>query len=271
MKLDDRRTEAHNEFQRSYFERARHRTLNRPESVYLRRHVNQIVRFAGIEPGMRILEVGCGTGRYTLILAELGIKVEGLDLSPQLLEQLQENNAGRFDIPTHGFDLAASPPEMYGQFDAVIGFFVLHHVHGLDVCLDIAAQLAKPGGSVAFLEPNPRNPLYYVQITLTPEMSWRGEKGIFQMRSNVLLPSMERAGLSELSVRRFGFFPAFVTNLKVGPPLEDALERIPILKPILPFQLFGGRRPASAGVAASSEEEVAPGPGISEGPEASSA
>jgi 2-polyprenyl-3-methyl-5-hydroxy-6-metoxy-1,4-benzoquinol methylase len=243
MKLDHQRVGEHNEFQRNYFERARHRTLNRTESVYLRRHVAQMVSFAGIEPGMRVLEVGCGTGRYTLLLAELGVKVEGLDLSPQLLQQLQESNAGRYEIPTHGFDLAASPPEMFERFDAVIGFFVLHHVHELDLCLEVAAKLVKPGGSVAFLEPNPRNPLYYVQITLTPEMSWRGEKGIFKMRSRVLLPSMERAGLKDLSCRRFGFFPPFVTNLRFGPPLEDALEKIPLLEPLLPFQLFGGRRP----------------------------
>lgn len=33
---------------------------------------------------------------------------------------------------------------------------------------------------MAFLEPNAFNPLYYFQITLTPEMRWEGEKGIFQ-------------------------------------------------------------------------------------------
>lgn len=243
MRVDGDRVERHNEFQRNYFERAKHRTLNRAGSPYLRRHVERIVSFAGIEPGMRVLEVGCGPGRYTFLLAERGVRVEGLDLSPQLLTQLNAANAGRYDIPTHGFDLAASPPEMFGQYDAVIGFFVLHHVHQLDACFEAAANLVKPGGSVAFLEPNPLNPLYYVQITLTPEMSWRGEKGIFKMRPNLLLSSMEHAGLAELSWKRFGFFPPFLTNLPFGPPLEDVLERVHLLEPLLPFQLLGGRRP----------------------------
>ena len=246
MTLGDERTQEHNRFQRTYFERARHRTLNRSGSTYLRRHVDRMVAFAGIEPGMRVLEVGCGPGRYTFLLAERGVKVEGLDLSPQLIAQLEENNAGRYEIPTYGFDLADSPTEMYGAFDAVIGFFVLHHVHELDRCLEVAAKLVKPGGSVAFLEPNPLNPLYYVQITLTPEMSWKGEKGIFSMRPDVVLSSMLRAGLEEPELLRFGFLPPFATNLPFGPAVEDALEKVALWKPLLPFQLFGGRRPAGS-------------------------
>lgn len=233
----------HNQFQRDYFERADHRTLKRAGSVYLRRHVEQMMKFADIEPGMRVLEVGCGLGRYTFLLAEMGVEVEGLDLSPQLLVQLQEINAGKYEIPTHGFDLVDSPPEMYGQFDAVIGFFVLHHVHELDRCMEVAARLVKPGGSVAFCEPNPFNPLYYIQITLTPEMRWKGERGMLKMHSDVLFPSMEKGGLAECAVNRFGFFPPFVTNLKFAPPVEDVIAGIPAIKRVLPFQLFGGKRP----------------------------
>lgn len=241
MKPDGEGFEGHNRFQRDYFERADHRTLARPGSVYLRRHVQQMMEFAGIEPGMRVLEVGCGLGRYTFILAELGVKVEGLDLSPRLVEQLAQINGGRYEIPTHGLDMVDCPPQMHGRFDAVIGFFVLHHVHNLDQCFQAAARLAKPGGSVAFLEPNPFNPLYYIQITLTPEMRWKGERGMLKMHPDVIFASMQRGGLSACSVERFGFFPPFITNRRLGPPAEDRLSKIRLLQRVLPFQLFGGR------------------------------
>ena len=42
MKLDGEGVEAHNEFQRTYFENADHRTLRRSGSVYLRRHVERM-------------------------------------------------------------------------------------------------------------------------------------------------------------------------------------------------------------------------------------
>ena len=73
--------EKHNETQRRYFATAEKRGMQPTGTPYLNRHVDELVRFAGIEPGQRVLEVGCGMGRYTLLLAERGIRVEGIDLS----------------------------------------------------------------------------------------------------------------------------------------------------------------------------------------------
>ena len=212
---------------------------------YLRRHLDRMMAFAGIRPGDRVLEVGCGLGRYTLLLAERGVRVEGLDLSPKLLEQLgtlAREQLG-YEIPLHAFDILDSPAELYGQYDAVVGFFILHHVLDVAGSIGRAAQLVKPGGRVAFLEPNPINPLYYVQITLTPEMAWRAERGMLNMRTSVLMPVMERSGLVNLRYQPFGFFPPFVTNRSWGPALESAFERVPVWQRALPFQLFGGDRP----------------------------
>ncbi|MBA3510064.1 MAG: methyltransferase domain-containing protein [Thermoleophilaceae bacterium] len=233
----------HNKFQRDYFERADHPTLNAADSLYLRRHVEAMVRFAGITSGERVLEVGCGVGRYTFILAEQGIRIEGLDLSPQLLAKMRERNEKGYEIPLHAFDLLECPPEMYGQFDAVIGFFVLHHVHDLDACFATMAKLVRPGGRVAFLEPNPANPLYYVQIFVTKEMAWAGERGMLKMKTDFLEPAMEKAGLRPTAVSRFGFFPPFITNRRAGARLESALERVPVWHGAHPFQLFGAERP----------------------------
>ncbi|HVF12969.1 MAG TPA: methyltransferase domain-containing protein [Acidimicrobiales bacterium] len=241
-------TAEHSRSQRRYFERASHRTLKPTGSPYLRRHVDLMCEFAEIGTGDRVLEVGCGLGRYTLLLAERGVAVEGLDLSQQLLDELQSYNAGRYRIPTHALDIIDCPPEMDGAFDAVIGFFVLHHVHDLDACLAAMARMVRPGGRVAFLEPNPVNPLYYVQITLTPEMNWEGERGMLRMRTREMFPAMEKAGLRELGFRRFGLFPPFVTNRALGAKMETALEGVPLGPLARPFHLFGGRRPAAAGV-----------------------
>ncbi len=232
----------HNGYQRHYFEAFEQPTLKPTDSLYLRRHVDAMMAFASIEPGDRVLEVGCGMGRYTLILAERGVRVEGLDLSPQLLEKLAEHNDGRYEIPLHGFDLLQAPAKLHERFDAVIGFFVLHHVHDVEASLAVAGQLVRPGGRLAFLEPNPFNPLYYVQILLTREMTWEGEKGMTRMRPKYLYPALRGAGVAGVSYRRFGFFPPFVTNRRLGARLESALEKLPVPHGAHPFQLFGGER-----------------------------
>ncbi len=237
----------HNQYQREYFERADHPSLKPSGSLYLRRHVEAMVRFTGVKAGERVLEVGCGMGRYTFLLAEQGIRVEGLDLSAQLLEKMREHNTEGYDIPLHPFDLLDCPPEMHEQFDAVVGFFVLHHVHDLQACFSAAAKLVRPAGKVAFLEPNPSNPLYYAQIFATPEMSWKGERGMRNMRKELLYPAMERSGLRPTSFVRFGFFPPFITNRRWGALLETKLERVPVWQGAHPFQLFGGERATGEG------------------------
>jgi SAM-dependent methyltransferase len=209
-------------------------------SPYLRRQVDALAGFAGLEAGQRVLEVGCGMGRYTLLLAERGIAVEGLDLSPVLLERLRSFAAGRYEIPLHLADIVEPPAALLGRFDAVVGFFALHHIHDLPASFRAMSLLLAPGGRIAFLEPNPLNPLYYVQMAVKPEMTWAGDRGMLRMRRGVLFPAMAAAGLGALAHRRFGFLPPFLANTDGGMRAESVLERVRALEPALPFQLFRG-------------------------------
>jgi SAM-dependent methyltransferase len=232
------RTE-HNRAQLRYYEQDKPGMVP-TGSPYLRRHVDALAGFAGLEPGQRVLEVGCGMGRYTLLLAERGLAVEGLDLSPVLLERLRTFAGERFELPLHVADVVEPPAALLGSFDAVVGFFALHHIHDLGLSLRSMSRLLVPGGRIAFLEPNPYNPLYYVQMAVKPEMTWEGDRGMLRMRPGVILPALEAAGLADLAHRRFGFFPPFLANSRGGPRAEAVLERVRVLEPALPFQLFRG-------------------------------
>lgn len=230
----------HNLIQRHYYEHSEKPHMVPQETRYLRRHADELLLFAGILPGQRVLEVGCGMGRYTLLLAQKGILVEGLDLSPVLLEQMRLFNGGRYNVPLHCADIADHPPELDGLFDAVAGFFVLHHLHNLPLCFKALIRLLKPGGRVVFLEPNPYNLLYYAQILVTPGMTWQGDRGITRMRPATVFRAMQNAGLGRLEMTRFGFFPPFLVNRPWGARLESILERVAVWHSILPFQLFRG-------------------------------
>src|SRR6267378_1312666 len=52
----------------------------------------RLVRHAGVAEGMRLLDVGCGTGVAAITAARLGACVTGVDLTPQLLERARENS-----------------------------------------------------------------------------------------------------------------------------------------------------------------------------------
>jgi SAM-dependent methyltransferase len=45
-----------------------------------------LVEVLGLEPGMRVLDVGCGPGRHAMALARLGIQVVGVDISASFVE-----------------------------------------------------------------------------------------------------------------------------------------------------------------------------------------
>jgi SAM-dependent methyltransferase len=233
----------HNRAQIDYFERAGKHAMQPTDTHYVRRQVDRLVAFGGLSPGDRVLDVGCGMGRYTFALADRGLLVEGLDLSETLLERLRQFAAGRYDIPLYRGDILDPPAGLDGRFDAVVGFFTLHHLHDVTGCLRIMRSLGKPGGRIVFLEPNPLNALYYLQMALVPGMSWSGDKGILNMREDKVFAAMRTAGLADVSVERFGFFPPFIVNRRWGPAVEDVIERLPWRR-FLPFQLFRGDVPA---------------------------
>lgn len=55
---------------------------------------DDLVDVAAIEPGERLLEIGCGTGKATRPLLERGFSVVCIELGPQLAEQARRNLAG---------------------------------------------------------------------------------------------------------------------------------------------------------------------------------
>lgn len=234
---------AHNERQRSYYRGAGglHRNIAPGESPYVHRHIDEVLKAAGVAPGARVLDVGCGAGRHALLLAARGYEVDGLDLSADLLASIHARQPGA--MRTHCADIAQPPKELEGRFEAVLGFFMLHHLLDPQAAFAGVAGVLRPGGRAVFIEPNPFNPLYYVQIAFTPHMRWQAERGILQMRASVLFPAARAAGLVNPSVRRIGFLPPFLRNRVWGGAVDRAAERAGVLEPVLAAQVFRMEKP----------------------------
>jgi len=232
----------HNTRQCSYFESAPKAGMQPQGSRYLARQLDELMEFAHIRSGDRVLEFGCGMGRYTLPLAEAGVRVEGLDISRPLLDRLKDFARDHVEIPVHAGDVVDPPASVAPPYDAVIGLFALHHVHDIGACVESMAALVRPGGRVAFLEPNPYCPLYYLQMAGRRDMTWEGDGGLVRMRPGVIADAMKGAGLRGFQSRRFGFAPPAVANRPRGAALEAALESLSALEPVRAFGLFCAER-----------------------------
>ncbi|HSX38097.1 MAG TPA: class I SAM-dependent methyltransferase [Chlamydiales bacterium] len=211
-------------------------------SAYIERQIERMIDAAQFTKKDRLIDIGCGIGKYTIALLRRGYRVEGLDIAEGLLQQLQSHNQTGLPLPVHSADIAKPPKALWEQYDAAIGFFALHHMFDLDQAFQGIAKLLKPKGKLIFIEPNPYNFFYYIQILCTPKMTWKGEKGILKMRPASLLPAMKRAGFLHPAVHRSGFLPPFLADLKGGIALEKTLEAFPLWKGLLPFQIFTAQK-----------------------------
>ncbi len=112
-----------------------------------------------LKAGMRVLDVGCGNGRFGTFLArqlgEAGFTYTGIDSSAALLERARQMLAG-VDARLELRDLVEQPlAEHAASFDLVALFGVLHHMPGAARRLELMRQLAgvvAPGGLLVFTE-----------------------------------------------------------------------------------------------------------------------
>jgi ubiquinone/menaquinone biosynthesis C-methylase UbiE len=100
----------------------------------------------------RSLEIGAGTGYFTLNLMRAGLIGEATctDISPGMLSAL-DANAQRLglDVRTVPTDAERLPFED-ASFDLVIGHAILHHIPNLDKAFREFARVLAPGGTVLF-------------------------------------------------------------------------------------------------------------------------
>lgn len=115
-----------------------------------RQEVDHLVTAMGLEPGMRVLDVGCGPGRHAHELARRGIATHGVDVSQRFVDLA---SAGA--PPLNTFErLDARTMPFADEFDAAIclcqGAFGMMRSAGDDVAvLDGIAAALRPAGPLA--------------------------------------------------------------------------------------------------------------------------
>lgn len=107
-----------------------------------------------LPPGSSVLDLGCGSGWTTLLLARAGYDAVGADISGRMIEIARERAA--LDGLSAGFVVADMEEfELERRdFDGVLLFDALHHCPGYPRVLRQAAAHLRDGGHLLLLEPS---------------------------------------------------------------------------------------------------------------------
>lgn len=160
----------------------------------------------GITPGMKVLDVACGSGNLAIVAAKLGAEVTGVDIADNLVEAARKRAESEgLNIRFEQGDAEALPYED-NSFDLVMTMYGAMFAPRPDVVASELLRVCKPGGRIAM-------------ANWTPE-GFAGQ--MFKLAGKYLpppdMPPPVQWGVPEIVKERFG---DRVTNLTITKRLAD--------------------------------------------------
>ena len=105
-----------------------------------------------VGPASRVADIGCGTGSLSILLAEAGHDVSGVDLSPLMVDAAAAKAAAVGAAATFVVGDAQDPPLAIAGFDLVLVRHVLWALPDPVAALRRWDALLRPGGSMLLVE-----------------------------------------------------------------------------------------------------------------------
>ena len=223
------------------------------ETPWLRDGYELVLERLAIGEGTKLLDVGCGAGRFCRIAADRGARVAGIDVTPAFAAIARERTP-EGDFRTG--DMMSLPwPD--GAFDVVTGFNSFFYAADLVDALREARRVLRPGGSVAmtgFGRPDrcESTPLFEVLGSLLPRHAVEEEAPALHGQG-VLEALATEAGLTPVDAGYFETaeeYPDLETLLRgwlsAGPAVQlmralgEQVVRDTLAEALAPLRLSGG-------------------------------
>jgi len=202
----------------------------------LERRAEYIISQFVSQPGLDILEIGCGMGIMANMLAtKTNAKILGIDLCEPFIESAKK----KFNHPNLSFEVMDfNKPEDFikQRFDYIVGNGILHHLYyHLDAALVNIKKLLKPGGKMIFLEPNIYNPYCYL-IFKYPLFRKKAalEPTEMAFSKNFIKKKLKIAGYKNIKIEYKDFLLPGIPKIFVNPSiiLGSVAEKTPLIKMI---------------------------------------
>ncbi len=118
-----------------------------------RSRLDRYVELGMMEPGMRVLDAGCGSGHVLALLAERfpGVRLEGVDLSEDMVRKARRTVAAFGNASVRQGDVQRLPFDA-AAFDGVISLASIKHWPDQTKGLSEIFRVLKPGGRIFVME-----------------------------------------------------------------------------------------------------------------------
>lgn len=200
--------------------------------VRLKRRAEWITRLMETSPGKKVMEIGCGTGYMSFVIAEAtGMKVLGSDLCVPFIEEAR----GKYVLPNLRFevlDFNKVAENLSETFDYIVGNGILHHLYyNLDEVFINFRKLLNPGGKIIFMEPNIYNP--YVSAIFknkTLRKKARLEPDEMAFSKSFISEKLKKHSYTNINVQYRDFLLPGIPKLLIRPSIivGNILEKTPL-------------------------------------------
>jgi ubiquinone/menaquinone biosynthesis C-methylase UbiE len=195
---------------------------------------SNFVRLAHLRPGSRILDLGCGHGRITQLVAKLvaDLDIVAVDLTRDLLDSfvLQPGDNG-CRLQLLQVNLEGGLPFGDGRFDAAVSARVFHYLSDPIACVRDAGRVVRPGGRVVISVPNRMNPIKYATYHRARLYSPAQVAGWFNA-----------AGFRNVTKESMCFFPS-TRGWRNLASMAEVLRYVPLVKLMGGNALVWGEKP----------------------------
>jgi len=119
------------------------------------RNIDKLMKLLELKPGDKLLDIGCGTGNYSIVAAKVGTEVTGIDISSEMLA-LAKKKAEKEKVKVNFIKTDAEKMNLKANyFDKVVTASVPQVVNDLDVLVKEISRVLKPDGYAVIHIVNP--------------------------------------------------------------------------------------------------------------------
>ena len=180
-----------------------------------------------IPENMEILELGCGTGKYTSIFKKIAKRIHGVDIAPKMIEIAKQRNP---DVEFTVGDCETLENFREEEFDVVAAVNVFSYFPNKKKALQSIYRILRTDGIFFDLDMNGYSPVYFISSLLKSNQMDVSHQQVKESRLNILGPLLEKAGFEVIYKKELNWIPHTLNK-----PLVRLLQPFNVMLSALPY------------------------------------